>query len=615
MSIKIKSFLLGCVITCSGISAQRSTYEQSAQNWISQNSKNLGIQKFSHFKLDFVRQGNTGETLRFLQMIKNVPVFQSEVVVHYNKNGQITYTYTDGLSKNLKEIDVNPSISQSDALKKAHIASKSKGEILFEENKLFVYITDSGDTKLVYRAVINSYENSGSWETIIDANTGQVISVKDISVYHKHNHDAENPNKKNKKSTKKLAAYKATGSAYVYDADPLSKMGVTYGGQYSDNNDATNTSLDNARSLVTLPNIEFSDGLYKLKNSYVEISNISAPNTGLFTQSTNQFLFNRSQLGFEAVNAFWHIDKSLRYINEELGILCKPFTNGGVVKYDPHALNGDDNSRYTTAGTLEFGQGGIDDAEDSDVVLHELGHGIHHWLSGGVSNSDGLSEGSGDYWAQSYSRSLNQWASNSPQYNWVFNWDGHNTLWNGRFTNSTMIYPGSGSFYAKAEIWSTSLMRIYDRIGKEKTDRAFLEGLGMTTSSTNQQNAAIAVRQAAIDMLGQFGFNCNDIDIITEEFSNSGYNLPAYNCSLGVNDNISKKESVTIYPNPVNDILTISGKFNKEEKVEIYNMEGRKVIETTISNNNNTINVSSLQTGEYILTIKSINISNKFIKK
>ncbi len=179
---------------------------------------------------------------------------------------------------------------------------------------------------------------------------------------------------------------------------------------------------------------------------------------------------------------------------------------------------------------MEFGQGGVDDAEDADVILHELGHGIHHWLSGGVSNADGLSEGSGDYWAQSYSRSLNQWASSTPQYNWVFSWDGHNTIWDGRITNTTMIYPGSGSFYDKAQIWSTCLMRIYDRIGKEKTDRAFLEGLDLTTSTTNQQNAAIAVRQAAIDMLGQFGFTCNDINIMTEEFTTSGYVLPEYAC-------------------------------------------------------------------------------------
>ncbi|WP_312303033.1 T9SS type A sorting domain-containing protein [Chryseobacterium sp.] len=615
MTLKITSLILGSMLCCSSLMAQESSFEAPANRWIKENSRNLGIQNFSKLTLYSVRKGHTGETLRYQQFIKEVPVFQSEILVHFNKEGKISYTSSESLKKNLKEIDITPAISSSEAFKKAYIASKSQGEITYQENKLFVYITEKGNTKLVYRVVINSYDNSGSWETIVDAKTGEIISVKDIAVYHKHKDENSESSKKKTKQLNKTVSFKASGSGYVYDPDPLSRTGSTYGGSYVDGNDVTNASLDNARSLVTLSDIEFANNVYKLKNSYVEIRNITAPNTGLFTQDTNQFLFNRSELGFEAVNAFWHIDKSLRYINETLGISCKPTTNGGAVIYDPHALNGQDNSRYSTAGSLEFGQGGVDDAEDADVILHELGHGIHHWLSGGVSNADGLSEGSGDYWAQSYSRSLNQWASSTPQYNWVFSWDGHNTIWDGRITNTTMIYPGSGSFYDKAQIWSTCLMRIYDRIGKEKTDRAFLEGLDLTTSTTNQQNAAIAVRQAAIDMLGQFGFTCNDINIMTEEFTTSGYVLPEYACQALSTKEIKKEQPVSIYPNPASDFLNISLKGNKEEKVEIYNMEGRKVIDATVGNGRNQINISGLQTGDYILTIKSLEISTKFIKK
>ena len=42
----------------------------------------------------------------------------------------------------------------------------------------------------------------------------------------------------------------------------------------------------------------------------------------------------------------------------------------------PHGFNGADNSSYSPGtGRLQFGEGGVDDAEDSDVVHHELGHG------------------------------------------------------------------------------------------------------------------------------------------------------------------------------------------------------------------------------------------------
>lgn len=612
MKLKITSLVLGSVLCCSTLMAQESSYEASANRWIKENTRDLGIQSFSKLTLNSVRKGNTGETLRFQQFIKDVPVFQSEILVHFNKEGRISYTATESFRKDLKEVDTTPSFPASEALKKAHIASKSGGEITHEENKLVVYITDSGETKLVYRVLTSSFNNPGSWETIVDAKTGTVISVKDISVKH-HNENGPSTNKKSKKVKNKKAF--VTGTAYIFEPDPLSKTGSAYGGNFVDNNDATNASLDAARTLVTIPEIDLTGGIYTLKGSYVEIKDIEAPATGLFTQSTNQFLFNRNEQGFEAANAYWHLDNSLRYINVTLGIVCKPSQNNRVLRFDPHGFNGSDNSHYLTGSeSLGFGEGGVDDAEDADVILHELGHGIHHWLAGGISNADGLSEGCGDYWAHSYSRSLNQWPSSAPEYNWMFNWDGHNPFWDGRITNTTMTYPGSGSYYDKAQIWSAALMRIYDRIGREKTDRAFLEGLDLTTSSTNQQNAAIAVRQAAIDMVGQFGFTCNDITIMTQEFTAAGYTLPAYTCQLSTKE-VTKEQQISVYPNPVSDILNISLKGNKEQKAEIYNMEGRKVMDATVGSGRSQISVSGLQTGDYILTIKGLEISTKFIKK
>lgn len=68
------------------------------------------------------------------------------------------------------------------------------------------------------------------------------------------------------------------------------------------------------------------------------------------------------------------------------------FSDGGV-RYDPSGEY-DDNSYYNTAnGELTFGIGGVDDGEDADVIIHELGHGIHDWSCGGdYSTAEGLSE-------------------------------------------------------------------------------------------------------------------------------------------------------------------------------------------------------------------------------
>ena len=612
MNLKINFFVIACFLCCSQINAQESSFKVPATNWINDNAKELGLPAYSKVTLSFAKKGNSGETLRFQQSINNVPVFQSEIIIHYNKEGKVSYTSAENLKKEIADINTVATFPALEAVQKAHVASQSKGEITLEENKLFVYQTEEGDTKLVYRVLTKSFEHPGTWETIVDAKNGEVISVKDIALYH---HKSEGPKPAKKDSTNNLSTKKAfvTGSGYIFNPDPLSKMGVAYGGQYVDGNDATNASLDAARTLVTIPELDLTAGVYKLKGSYAEIKEIETPATGLFTQASNQFLFNRNEQGFEAVNAYWHVDNSLRYINETLNIVCKPLTNGGILQFDPHGVDGDDNSYYSN-GQLVFGEGCIDDAEDADVVLHELGHGIHDWLTNGnLSQVQGLSEGSGDYWAQSYSRSLNQWPSTAPQYNWMFSWDGHNTCWNGRVTNYTVQYPGTGAIHTRGQIWASALMRIYDKIGRAKTDRAFLEGLAMTGSNTNQKVAATAVRQAAIDMVGQFGFSCADIADMTVEFNAAGYALAAYTCVLAVEKtNINQ---ISIYPNPVTDVLNISSKLSKEENAVIYNMEGREVLQTKIGNGKNSVNVSKIEKGTYILTIKDANISTKFLKK
>lgn len=606
---------IGFLFAFSGLNAQQSSLERNARKWITDHTQELGLKQHHNLDLRLSRKGFSGETLRFQQMISGVPVFQSEVVVHFNNKGVVTHTL-ESLQKNAANISVIPAISAETALNKAKAQLNLQGEIMFEENKLYVLQTENNDTKLVYRVVLNSFDTPGSWEAMVDANNGNILSIKDIAVYFKHDHDSHEPeNEKPTKADKSASVVPGTG--YIFNPDPLSAAGVNYGGQYVDGNDATNASLDAARELVTIPELDFTGGMYKLKGTYAEIRELEAPATGLFTQASPDFLFNRNEQGFEAVNAYWHIDNMQRYVNETLGIDCVPFTNGGVVWFDPHGVGGADNSYYTN-GRLVFGEGCVDDAEDADVIIHELGHGVHDWITGGsLSQVQGLSEGSGDYWGQSYSRSLGQWESTDPQYQWFFNWDGHNACWPGRSTGFSVTYPPPGGMgiHEAGQIWATSLMRIWDRIGREKTDRAFLEGLAMTNSSTNQQNAARAVRQAALDMVGQFGFTCDDIIVMTEEFTTTGYNMPEYECEeMSVSD-VLNGQIAQIYPNPTSDRLNIMMDFKKAETVMVYDMTGKKVAESQIGTNKSYINIGHLPKGVYVLMIKGTSFTQKIVKE
>jgi len=500
--------------------AQVSENENAAKDWIRNHAAELNIKSNDIFKLSFVFKSLAGETLRFQQMMNDVPVYHSEIVVNFNPSNEVAFT-TDSYDSSIETIATTPAISKQTALEKSAASLKIAGDYTVAENNLFVTKVNDA-TKLVYRVVTNPASGNGSWEVLVDAQNGSVVSTKDVAVY---DHKKEEPNK-NRKGNPTVTMSPMSfvqGTAMVYLSDPLSYAHVAYGTTgYVDGNDANTTQLAAARTAVTLPEIDLTSGVYKLKSTYVEIADFESPTTGLFTQATSAFNFTRDNNAFEAVNVFYQLDKSLRYINETLGIACKPALNSNVLKYDPSGLSGADNSHYIpSADQLAFGEGCVDDAEDADVIWHELGHGIHDWLTNG--NTSGyIGEGNGDYWAQSYSRSLNQWQSSDAAYQYMFSWDGHNTCWAGRTTDYFGIYPTDlvgGSGHDDGQIWATALMQIYDVIGRTKIDKAFLQGLAMTTSTSNQQTAARAVRQAAINM----NFPCADIAVMTEKFTDRGY--------------------------------------------------------------------------------------------
>ncbi|WP_378175659.1 T9SS type A sorting domain-containing protein [Aquimarina sp. SS2-1] len=530
LQLLTKVFFLGL---CINVCAQK-TPDQIAREWIKNNQSQLKVTTEENFLLRASRSSLSGHTLRYQQTISGVPVYDTEITVHVSKKNKVTHVANNYDSK-VAKINTTPSVFKTSALDMAKTHINAQGNFSREESKLYVY-NKQGDTRLVYVNKISATLPVGYWEVIIDAQTGEVLKAEDVSIKRNPNlkpkinrNKSKNPIRESKNNSSKentAVSFLVDGTGMIFDPDPLSATGQTYGGSYADNNDATNPQLDAARSSVILKDLDFTGGIYTLKGPYAEIKDIEAPTKGLFTQNSPDFNFNRNDDAFEAVNCYYHLDKSLRYINETLGISLVSTFNGGVVEFDPSAWNGADQSSYG-GGQLNFGEGGVDDGEDADVILHELGHGLHDWITNGsLSQVEALSEGCGDYWAQSYKRSLGQWQSSDASYHFVFGWDGHNTFWGGRTTDYNAQYPNdliSGFAHANGQIWSTSLMRIFDIIGREKTDKAFLEGLGMTNSSTNQENAAIAVRQAAIDM----GYSCADIDVFTTEFTATGYNLPA----------------------------------------------------------------------------------------
>lgn len=480
--------------------ARRGDAEQMAREFVAARQAQLGLSgsELDSLQLAALRSGRAFSVVRLRQVQQGLPVYGSDLAVSVAPDGKVLFV-ANATVRGLTTVNAMATVSQARARKLAmqYLGTRATRH---EASAQMIYGAADG-THLVWQlSIIASDGLRGTWEVLIDAHTGKVLRAVDTNVY-------------------------ADGSGMVFYPDPLSSTGAAYGAPgYLDGNDVDTAQLTAARVPVTLRDIGFSGGNYSLTGPYAVCWEWESPNDGdCPIQASSDFDFTRSELSFEAVNGYYHLDTFLRYVNETLGVAAMPRHYAGGVRYDAHGENGADNAHYGSAtDELVFGEGGVDDAEDGDVLVHELGHAIHNWVTdGGLSQQQGLSEGTGDYLAVAYSHDFpNQWTPADPAYYWVFSWDGHNPIWPGRITNYQLqrTYQNLPSaIHTAGQYWASCNHRARDVLGGLAMDKAFLEGLSMTTSSSNQKAAA----QAVINAAAALGYSQAQIDAIGVAY-NSG---------------------------------------------------------------------------------------------
>ncbi|MFT5056534.1 MAG: hypothetical protein ACI80H_001249 [Pseudoalteromonas distincta] len=271
----------------------------------------------------------------------------------------------------------------------------------------------------------------------------------------------------------------------VFMVNPINSADTSYGGNFIDNKDSTNSSLDAQLVWVSNP-AKVENGIYFLESEFLSFEDISAPTDLPFTLSNDSASFTRDEDEFEYMNVYFHINTFGEYVNS-LGY--DALTQ--LLKVDVHAFGGADNSAYDPFDhTLQFGDGGVDDAEDGEVIIHEFTHSLSEIAS--PFNTEGtqrkaMEEGTCDYFAKSYSRSIND---NTP--NRVFSWDGHNPFWDGFGINTKRAYPQdlANSKDGDRDIWSSALMCGHDFIGRLPMDSLVLEHLYYQGANTTMPQMA-----------------------------------------------------------------------------------------------------------------------------
>lgn len=310
----------------------------------------------------------------------------------------------------------------------------------------------------------------------------------------------------------------------VFNINPINSSGQPYGGSFVDNNDQTNGALDSQLVWRELPVIYHND-TFLFESEFMYFKDISAPLDTFFYVFSDSLAYTRDIGAFEFVNAYYHINTVGKYVNK-LGYdeLTEPLA------VDVHAFDGWDNSAYTPgAHTLQFGDGGIDDAEDGEVIIHEFAHSLSELASPNNtvgSQREAMEEGSCDYFAKAYSRSIND---NTP--NKVFTWDG-NEFWNGFKINTKRIYPQDlkTSKDGDRDMWSSALMCAHDKIGRVATDSLLLEHFYYQAANTTMTQMA----QIILD-IDSADFNKRYFAALKQCFVQAGF--IKHGASIAVNKN------------------------------------------------------------------------------
>lgn len=127
--------------------------------------------------------------------------------------------------------------------------------------------------------------------------------------------------------------------------------------------------------------------------------------TGTPAYSTaNEFFYTRDQDQFEQVMGYFWVNEAQEYLQSlgfggELRPILKRSYDVRIGQY------GIDNSYMTDKGDfIRLGKGGVDDAEDAEVIMHEYGHAIHHDQVPGYGttiDAGAIGESFGDYFSVS----------------------------------------------------------------------------------------------------------------------------------------------------------------------------------------------------------------------
>jgi len=265
-----------------------------------------------------------------------------------------------------------------------------------------------------------------------------------------------------------------TGTGTVFAPNPVADL---QNQALTDQKDADYAALAPAYHRVRLTNL---DGSGYLSGDW---ANIRSETGSPAFSATNTFAYRRDDDRFEQVMAYYWVTEAQKYIQSlGFGTTLRPVNK----ESQDIRINtwGQDNSySWDKHDVLRFGKGGVDDAEDAEVILHEYGHAVQDAQQtpfgfGATVESGAIGEGFADYLAVTVSSVL----APTPDAPCVADWDSVSYTSQVphclRRVDTNLHYPEdlNGSVHHDGQIWSRALWDIRKAVGATRADTLILEG-------------------------------------------------------------------------------------------------------------------------------------------
>lgn len=297
-------------------------------------------------------------------------------------------------------------------------------------------------------------------------------------------------------------SYDHTATATVFAPNPVQQLGDE---SLTDQKDADYPALAAAYRAVTLTNL---DGSGTLTGKYVVVKSSTGKAA---TMVDGAFpAWHRDADQFEQVMAYHWVNTAQAYLQSlGFGGTLRPVNQRQIqVRIDQY---GGDNSYFREdKANITLGKGGVDDAEDAEVVIHEYGHSVQDGQVPGFGTnleSGSIGEAFGDYLAVA----VTSWATGTPTKTpeaCVADWDSVSYTRTVphclRRLDGNKVYPQDvrGEVHADGEIWSRALWDIRNALGDTKATTLIVEAQFAFAPDTSFRDAALATVAGAQRLYG-----------------------------------------------------------------------------------------------------------------